>query len=39
MYFVSCDEAQKVLQACPDSQWKLLFALTAACDVRLGTWR
>ena len=28
MYFVSRDDAQKVLDACPDVQWKLLFALS-----------
>src|SRR4029078_9439228 len=27
-YFVSRDEAHKVLDACPDAQWKLLFALS-----------
>ena len=26
-YFVSTQEATKVLEACPDAQWKLLFAL------------
>lgn len=26
-YFVSRDEADKVLEACPDAQWRLLFAL------------
>jgi len=26
-YYVTRDEAQKVLDACPDSQWRLLFAL------------
>lgn len=26
-YFVSREEAHKVLQACPDGQWRLLFAL------------
>lgn len=26
-YFVTRDEADKVLEACPDSQWRLLFAL------------
>jgi integrase len=28
MYFVNRDDAQKVLDACPDAQWKLLFALS-----------
>ena len=28
MYFVSREDAQKVLDACPDAQWKLLFALS-----------
>jgi integrase len=27
-YFVSRDEAQKVIDACPDAQWRLLFALS-----------
>jgi len=27
-YFVSRDEAQKVIEACPDAQWRLLFALS-----------
>jgi integrase len=27
-YFVSREDAQKVLDACPDNQWKLLFALS-----------
>ena len=27
-YFVSRDEADKVLAACPDAQWRLLFALS-----------
>lgn len=25
-YFISREEAQKVLDACPDAQWRLLFA-------------
>jgi integrase len=28
MYFVGREEAEKVLEACPDVQWKLLFALS-----------
>lgn len=28
MYFASRDDAQKVLNACPDAQWKLIFALS-----------
>ena len=28
MYFVTRDEAEKVLDACPDSQWRLIFALS-----------
>jgi integrase len=28
MYFVSKDEAQRVLDCCPDAQWRLLFALS-----------
>jgi integrase len=27
MYFVTKDEAEKVLEACPDQQWRLIFAL------------
>ena len=27
-YFVSRDEADKVLKACPDAEWRLLFALS-----------
>jgi integrase len=27
-YFVSRDEAQKVIDSCPDAQWRLLFALS-----------
>lgn len=27
-YFVTLEEAQKVLDACPDAQWRLLFALS-----------
>ena len=27
-YFVSRDDAQKVLDACPDAQWRLIFALS-----------
>jgi integrase len=27
-YFISCEEAQAVLDACPDAQWRLLFALS-----------
>ncbi len=26
-YFVTCEEAAQVLDACPDAQWRLLFAL------------
>jgi integrase len=27
-YFVTLDDAKKVLEACPDAQWRLLFALS-----------
>jgi integrase len=27
-YFISRDEAEKVIDACPDNQWRLLFALS-----------
>lgn len=44
-YFVSRDEAAKVLEACPDSQWQLLFALSRYAGLRCPsehmrlTWR
>ena len=28
VYFITLDEAQKVLDACPNAQWRLLFALS-----------
>jgi integrase len=28
LYFVSREEAQRVIEACPDAQWRLLFALS-----------
>ena len=34
MYFVSREDAQKVLDACPDVQWKLLFALSRYAGLR-----
>ncbi len=27
-YFITWDEAEKVLEACPDAQWRLIFALS-----------
>jgi len=27
-YFVTCEEAEKVLDSCPDAQWRLIFALS-----------
>jgi integrase len=33
-YFVTRDEAAKVLEACPDSQWKLLFVLSRYAGLR-----
>ena len=27
-YFVTLDEAKRVLDACPDAQWRLVFALS-----------
>ena len=27
-YFITCSEAEKVLEACPDTQWRLIFALS-----------
>jgi len=34
-YFVSVEEARKVLAACPDSQWRLLFALARYGGLRI----
>lgn len=34
MYFVSHEEAQKVLDNCPDAQWRLLFALSRYAGLR-----
>ncbi len=28
LYFISCEDALRVLDACPDSQWRLIFALS-----------
>ena len=33
-YFVSREDAQKVLDACPDAQWRLLFALSRFTGLR-----
>ena len=33
-YFVSAADAQKVLDACPDAQWRLLFALSRFAGLR-----
>jgi integrase len=33
-YFVTLDESYKVLDACPDTQWKLLFALSRIGGLR-----
>jgi integrase len=33
-YFVGLDDATKVLKACPDSQWQLLFALSRYAGLR-----
>lgn len=44
-YFVTADEARKVLEACPGTQWKLLFALARWGALRIPseasrlTWR
>jgi len=35
LYFVSRDEASKVLSACPDDQWRLLFALARYGGLRV----
>ena len=34
-YYVTRDEAQKVLDACPDAQWRLLFALARFGGLRV----
>ena len=36
-YFVSMDEAQAVLDACPDAEWRLLFALCRFGGLRCPT--
>lgn len=33
-YFVTADEARKVLDTCPDAQWRLLFALSRYAGLR-----
>ncbi len=33
-YFVTRDEAQKVLEACPDGEWRLIFALSRYAGLR-----
>ena len=40
-YFVNREDAQKVLDHCPDAQWKLIFALAdmVAYVVRPKSWR
>ena len=41
-HFISRADAEKVIEACPDAQWRLLFALgrygTVGCDAHLSTW-
>jgi len=34
LYFVSQEEAQKVLAACPDAEWRLIFALSRYAGLR-----
>ncbi|RIK80286.1 MAG: hypothetical protein DCC68_11280 [Planctomycetota bacterium] len=34
-YFIRRDEAQKVLDACPDAQWRLIFALARFGGLRV----
>jgi integrase len=36
-YFISKEDAEKVLDACPDSQWRLLFALSRYGGLRCPT--
>ena len=33
-YFITCEEAQQVLDACPDAQWRLIFALSRYSGLR-----
>ena len=33
-YFITREKAQKVLDACPDAQWRLLFALSRYAGLR-----
>jgi len=35
LYFITRDQAQQVLDACPDAQWRLLFALCSYGGLRL----
>ena len=35
-YLISLDETQKVLDACPDAQWRLLFALARYGGLRVA---
>ncbi|QDT97681.1 site-specific integrase [Gimesia aquarii] len=34
-YFVTEEEAQKVINACPNSEWRLIFALTRYGGLRM----
>jgi len=36
-YFVTRDEIEKVLEACPDITWRLIFALARYCGLRIPT--
>ena len=40
-FFISREVAAKILDACPDAEWRLIFALaaTAVCAVLANTWR
>jgi integrase len=33
-YFLSCEDAEKMLDACPDTQWRLIFALCRYAGLR-----
>lgn len=33
-YFVTRDEAERVIDACPDAQWRLIFALSRVAGLR-----
>jgi len=34
-YYISCEEAQDIIAACPDAEWRLLFALARYGGLRV----